>query len=63
MEVTMETTNKSSILLSEQVRFPKNNTRGPKDELTLSEQRWGGKLRVTKLHATIFKKVNWASFL
>jgi hypothetical protein len=51
----MEAANKSSVLLSEQVRFPKNNTRVPKDELPLSELRGGEKLRVTKLYATILK--------
>lgn len=47
---------KVALLLSEQVRIPKNNnTRSSKDERTLSEQREGGRLRLTKLHATILK--------
>lgn len=51
---------KVALLLYEQVRIPKNNnTRGSKDERTLSEQRWGGRLRVTKLNATILKTQMW----
>jgi hypothetical protein len=47
---------KVALLLSEQVGIPKNNnTRGSKDERTLSEQRWGRRVRVTKLHATTLK--------
>jgi len=47
---------KVALLLSERVRIPKNNNTGfSTDERTLSEQRWGGRLKVTKLHATILK--------
>jgi len=47
---------KVALLLSERVRIPKNNDTGVSTvERTLSEQRWGGRLKVTKLHATVLK--------